>query len=246
MPAHEVERDDAGHLRGVQHAHGGFDVAEERAARLEEHHDLALALHAPFPAVEALDARDEVRARDEALVHKMERDPFGGRLVGARDVHAAVVHSGAMRRRSLFLSDDGSPRVLRRKVQVFVYRHNPGLEVLILRRARASKEGVGEDWQPVTGNVERHEQIRAAAIRECAEEIACDVDPEPLGLTFTYEKKGQRFHETIYAARVPRDEVVETGEEHTAHEWQAPDKAAAKLHWPEQKKALDALVKRYG
>lgn len=136
--------------------------------------------------------------------------------------------------------------MLRRKVQVFVYRQNPGLEVLLLQRARPSREGAAEDWAPVTGNVDAHEQIRAAAVRECMEEISCDVAPEPLGLTFTYEKKGKRFHETIFAASVAKDEVVDLSEEHTAHEWLAPDKAAAKLHWPEQKKALDALVKRYG
>lgn len=135
--------------------------------------------------------------------------------------------------------------MLRRKVQVFVYRRNPGLEVLLLRRARSSREEGAEDWAPVTGNVDAHEQIRAAAIRECEEEIGCEVAPEPLGLTFTYEKKGKRFHETIFAASVAKDERVELSDEHTAHEWLAPDKAAQKLHWPEQKKALDALVKRY-
>lgn len=135
--------------------------------------------------------------------------------------------------------------MLRRKVQVFVYRKSPGLEVLILRRARPSREGGAEDWAPVTGNVEAHEQIRSAAVRECAEEIGCEVAPEPLGLTFTYEKRGKRFHETIFAASVAKDEVVELSEEHTAHAWLAPGEAAARLHWPEQKKALDALVKRY-
>ena len=136
--------------------------------------------------------------------------------------------------------------MLRRKVQVFVYRKSPGLEVLLLKRARPSRGDAAEDWAPVTGNVEAHEQIRMAAVRECAEEIGCDVSPEPLGLTFTYEKKGTRFHETIFAASVAKDEAVELSEEHTAHEWLAPDKAAAKLHWPEQKKALAALVRRYG
>ena len=135
--------------------------------------------------------------------------------------------------------------MLRRKVQVFVYRHAPALEVLVLKRTRASKEGVAEDWAPVTGNVDAHEQIRNAAVRECAEELGVEVDPEPLGLTFTYEKKGKRFHETIFAASVPKDATVELSEEHSAHEWLAADKAAARLHWPEQKKALEALVKRY-
>lgn len=136
--------------------------------------------------------------------------------------------------------------MLRRKVQVFVYRHGPALEVLLLKRARPSREGADEDWAPVTGNVDAHENLRNAAIRECWEEIACDVDPEPLGLTFTYAKKGKRFHETVYAARVPPDERIELSEEHTGHEWVPADKVAEKLHWPEQKKALDALVARYG
>ena len=136
--------------------------------------------------------------------------------------------------------------MLRRKVQVFVHRHKPGLEVLLLRRARPSREGAEEDWAPVTGNVDAHESLRNAAVRECLEEIGCAVEPEPLGLTFTYEKKGKRFHETIYAARLAPDEEVELSEEHTGHEWVPAGKAAARLHWPEQRKALDALLTRYG
>lgn len=135
--------------------------------------------------------------------------------------------------------------MLRKKVQVFVYRKNPGLEVLLLKRARPSVEGLAEDWQPVTGNVDPHERIPTAAVRECAEEIGCDVTPEPLGVTFTYEKKGKRFHETVFAAGVPKDEELELSEEHTAHAWLAPAQAREKLHWPEQKKALDALIARY-
>lgn len=136
--------------------------------------------------------------------------------------------------------------MLRRKVQVFVYRHNPGLEVLLLKRARPSREGAHDDWAPVTGNVDAHENVRAAAARECWEEVACEVEPEPLGLTFAYEKKGKRFHETVYAARVAPDEEIELSEEHTSHEWVAADKAMARLHWPEQKRALEAIAKRYG
>jgi len=136
--------------------------------------------------------------------------------------------------------------MLRRKVQIFLYRQNPGLEVLLLKRARPSREGAAEDWAPVTGNVDPHENVRNAAVRECMEEVACEVEPEPLALTFTYEKKGKRFHETVYAARVAPDEAIELSEEHTAHEWLPMDKAAERLHWPEQKKALAALAARYG
>lgn len=136
--------------------------------------------------------------------------------------------------------------MLRRKVQVFVYRHAPGLQVLVLKRTRASKDGVTEDWAPVTGNVEPHEAIPLAAVRECGEELGLHVSPEPLALTFTYEKKGKRFHETVFAARAAKDDEIELSEEHSAHEWLSPEQAALKLHWPEQKKALDALVKRYG
>lgn len=134
---------------------------------------------------------------------------------------------------------------LHRKIQLFVYRQNPQLEILLLKRAKTDK---GE-WHPVTGNVERHEQIRAAAIREAWEEITCEVEPEPLGVTFTYESttgrnKG-RFHETAFAARVPVDEVVELSDEHTGFEWVSPEEAMKRLSWPDQKRALEALVARY-
>lgn len=134
---------------------------------------------------------------------------------------------------------------LRRKVQVFVYRRNPGLEVLLLKRVKADK---GE-WHPITGNVEAHEQVRAAAQREAWEEVTCEVEPEPLGVTFTYEvKEGRnkgRFHETAFSAVVPADEVIELSEEHTAFEWVSPEEAMKRLAWPEQKKALEALVARH-
>lgn len=131
---------------------------------------------------------------------------------------------------------------LRRKVMVFVYRNEPTLQVLLLKRVKTDKG----DWHPVTGNVEPHEQVRNAAMREAMEETGLDVEPEPLGLTFTYEHKGKRFHETAYAARAAPDDEVELSEEHTAHEWLAPPEARGKLHWPEQQKALDLLVERYG
>lgn len=137
--------------------------------------------------------------------------------------------------------------VLRRKVQVFVYRQQPDLQVLLLKRVKTDK---GE-WHPITGNVEAHEQIRAAAIRETWEEATFEVEPEPLGVTFTYElKEGRnkgRYHETAFAARVgPEDGEYELSEEHSAAEWVSPEEAMKRLAWPEQKKALEALVARYG
>lgn len=135
---------------------------------------------------------------------------------------------------------------LRRKVQVFLYRHEPALQVLLLKRVKVDK---GE-WHPVTGNVEPHEQIRAAAMREVLEETALDVEPEPLGHTFTYDvpsgKRKGRYHETTFAARVAEDETVELSEEHTAFEWVAPEAARERLSFAEQKKALDLVVERYG
>lgn len=131
--------------------------------------------------------------------------------------------------------------MLRRKVQVFLYRRSPALEVLLLKRVKADKG----DWHPVTGNVEPHEQIRAAAVRETREELSLDVEPEPLGVTFTYEHDGRRFHETAYAAAAEKGAEVELSEEHTEHAWLSPDEAMGRLAWPEQKRALAALVARY-
>lgn len=132
---------------------------------------------------------------------------------------------------------------LRRKVMVWIYRQSPSFQVLLLKRAKTDK---GE-WHPVTGNVEPHEQVRAAAVREAWEEVSLEVEPEPLGVTFTYDdpKRG-RMHETAFAAALPPDdEKVELSEEHTAFEWVSPDEAGKRLSWPEQRKALDALVARY-
>ena len=134
--------------------------------------------------------------------------------------------------------------VLRRKIQLWVYRKQPAFEVLLLKRANTEK---GE-WHPITGNVEPHEQVRAAAIREAWEEITVDVEPEPLGMTFTYEggkRKGDRFHETIFAA-VTDDMEIELSDEHTEHEWVSPAAARERLSWDDQKKALDAVAARYG
>jgi 8-oxo-dGTP diphosphatase len=136
---------------------------------------------------------------------------------------------------------------LRRKVQVFLYRKTPdGLRVLMLKRAKADK-GL---WHPVTGNVETHEGLLNAAVREVDEETGFGVAPEPLGVTFTYEvasgaRKG-RYHETAYAARVEPGATETLSDEHTGAEWVDPKEAESRLQWPEQKRALAALVARYG
>lgn len=147
-----------------------------------------------------------------------------------------------------FINDSqysGRSMPLRRKVMVFVYRTEPKLEVLLLKRVKADKG----DWHPVTGNVEPHEQIPNAAAREVDEETGLAVSLEPLGVTSTYEiKEGRRpgrYHETAFAAKVLKAEPVKLSEEHTGSEWLSPADAGARLSWPEQKRALDALVKRH-
>jgi len=135
---------------------------------------------------------------------------------------------------------------LRRKVQVFLYRKTPeGMRVLLLARTKKEK-GL---WHPVTGNVEPHEKIQTAAIREVSEETGFDVAPEPLGVTFTYEvKEGPRkgrYHETAYAASVEPTATEELSDEHEKAEWVSVEEAAKRLSWPEQKRALEALAARY-
>lgn len=130
---------------------------------------------------------------------------------------------------------------LRRKVQVFLYRKSPSFSVLLLKRMKTGKG----DWHPVTGNVETHEPIHVAAVREVEEETGYEVAPQPLGVTFTYEHAGKRYHETAFAASVGADEPT-LSDEHSAHEWVSAEEASMRLHWPEQKRALDALVAQYG
>ena len=135
---------------------------------------------------------------------------------------------------------------LRRKVLVLVCRTSPAPQVLLLKRVKADK---GE-WHPVTGNVEPHEPIAAAASREVEEETGLGMRPEPLGLTYTYEiKDGRgkgRYHETCFWAKIPvgTPSVIELSEEHTEFAWVPLAEAAAKLHFDSQKKAIEALVAR--
>ena len=129
---------------------------------------------------------------------------------------------------------------LRRKVMVFLYRRNPGLEVLLLKRTKTGKG----DWHPVTGNVEAHEAIPAAASREVLEETGLGVVPEPLGFTHTYELDGNRYHETAFASSTGKDAKVELSDEHSESAWLAPNDAMTRLHWDTQKKALEALIKQ--
>lgn len=132
---------------------------------------------------------------------------------------------------------------LRRKIQLWIYRKSPAFEVLLLKRTKTDK---GE-WHPVTGNVDAHEQVRNAAMREAWEEVTLEVEPEPTGMTFTYAGKraGERFHETVFAAST-EDFEIELSDEHSAHEWVSPDEAMKRLSWPDQKKALEQIVARYG
>jgi len=84
---------------------------------------------------------------------------------------------------------------------VFLYRRNPSLEVLLLKRKKTGKG----DWHPITGNVEAHEAIPTAAARETKEETGIGIVPEPLGVTHTYELDGDRYHETAFCALERKD-----------------------------------------
>src|SRR5207248_44097 len=155
--------------------------ASRRAA--ENHHSIARA----FQLARAACASD--RASFEASPNPI-RLGFHLRSLCARPL-ARVFARDSSRRGGI-----RAAMALRRKVMVFLYRRNPGLEVLLLKRTKTGKG----DWHPVTGNVEAHEAIPAAASREVLEETGLGVVPEPLGFTHTYELDGNRYHETAFAS----------------------------------------------
>jgi dATP pyrophosphohydrolase len=137
---------------------------------------------------------------------------------------------------------------------VLVVIHTPDLRVLLLERA--AWPGY---WQSVTGSLEREDEpLRAAAVREVAEETGLDAERYRLvdwGIDNTYEIYPQwrsryapgvtRNREHVFGLTVPAPvPVVLAPREHARYEWLPWETAAAKCFSWSNRDAIRMLPDR--
>jgi 8-oxo-dGTP pyrophosphatase MutT (NUDIX family) len=129
----------------------------------------------------------------------------------------------------------------RYKVQVHLYQREEisgRLKFLVMQRT-PSKDSI---WQPVTGNVEPDEQLEAAAVREVWEETGINrIHDLKRVWEFDFDKKGRRFHETVFCARVD-DSEVRLSSEHADHRWCPGNEARAIMGFESNQEGLDRAL----
>jgi lipoyl(octanoyl) transferase len=129
----------------------------------------------------------------------------------------------------------------KKKVQVWLFRRTKdGCAYLLLKRPPNWHSG--EFWQPVTGKVDRGEQLLAAARREVTEETGLDKlgDAVHTELVCLFERQDKKFKEYLFA--FPADEgEVQLSSEHTAYAWLDFELATAQLKFPTHRAGLGAV-----
>lgn len=119
-----------------------------------------------------------------------------------------------------------------------LYRVNDGiLEFLLVKRVPHD----GDFWQPITGGLEKGEEVRACVLREIAEESGITeylhVSDE-LHRTY-YEHKGETGCDLVHAVHVPYDaEVTLNPLEHEAHEWLPLEAALERLYFDGNRESM--------
>jgi len=130
-------------------------------------------------------------------------------------------------------------------VEAYLFVRSP-LRLLVLRRPPAR----GSIWVPVSGKVDASDPgLEAALRRELAEETGFDRFVAILDLDWTVSFDGPdgrpwRLH--AYAAELDGARTPALSGEHVAYEWLAPDVARSRLHYADNRDAVDRLLARIG
>jgi len=121
----------------------------------------------------------------------------------------------------------------------------PPLELLLFRRPPAR----GRIWVPVSGKVEPSDRdFPSALCREVDEETGLRLDPSELvdldwHVPFRADN-GATWRLHAFAVRVPRSFVPRLSPEHEAAEWVPAEEAVRRLHFEDNREAVERLRRR--
>jgi 8-oxo-dGTP pyrophosphatase MutT (NUDIX family) len=133
--------------------------------------------------------------------------------------------------------------VARECVEGYVFVARP-LTLLVLRRPPSR----GSVWVPVSGKVEPTDTDLEAALRRELREETGAVDPvrvESLDWHVPFRApNGETWRLHAYAVEVRTRFAPTLSEEHDAYDWLSPEAAVARLHYPDNRQAVERLVSR--
>ena len=130
-------------------------------------------------------------------------------------------------------------------VDVYVLRRSPGgLEALCLRRAGNTR--CPGSWETVHGHIKGGEKPADAAQRELKEETG--LVPDRFYSVSRVESFYLHARDTmalipVFAALVAANAVARVSDEHDAAEWLPLERAAERLAWPREGRALQDIAK---
>ena len=142
------------------------------------------------------------------------------------------------------MSDDSGP-IARECVEGYLFA-NPPLELLLFRRPPSR----GRFWVPVSGKVEPTDRdFPSALCRELEEEtgLRCrtsDLIDLDWQVPFRADN-GETWRLHAYAVPVPRSFEPRLSPEHEAAEWVSPEEAVHRLHYEDNRAAVERLRDRF-
>jgi lipoyl(octanoyl) transferase len=130
----------------------------------------------------------------------------------------------------------------REVVEGYLFADDPR-RILLFRRPPAR----GGFWAPVSGKVDPTDgDYEAAMRRELREETGFDsprrLFPLDWEVVFEAPMGGEIWRLHAFGIEVPADAEPRLSEEHDRFEWLAPSEARDRLHYPDNKQALDRLL----